>query len=108
MELTERQCAEPRCERVFIPTSSRNRYCLQHRKTKPRDPMHDVIYGTAHRPLGAQVKSRVLAGLAICARCGEPIRPDEPWDLDHRDDRRGYLAPSTTGYALSVRASRSA
>jgi hypothetical protein len=27
----------------------------------------------------------VAAGLAICRRCGEPIRPDEPWDLGHDD-----------------------
>ena len=31
------------------------------------------------------------AGLVNCSRCGEPIQPGEEWDLDHRDDRRGYL-----------------
>ena len=81
MQLTERRkCAEPRCERLFIPKSSRHRYCLEHRRTKPRDPMHDIRYGAAHRRLRAQVASRVRAGLAVCARCGEPIHPNEPWD----------------------------
>jgi hypothetical protein len=40
---------------------------------------------------------RVQAGLVNCARCGNRIRRGEPWDLDHEDDRRGYLGPSHRG-----------
>ena len=29
-----------------------------------------------------------------CARCGESIEPDEPWDLDHDNSRLFYLGPS--------------
>jgi hypothetical protein len=30
----------------------------------------------------------VAAGEANCARCGFPIVPGEPWDLDHEDHDR--------------------
>jgi hypothetical protein len=37
----------------------------------------------------------VERGDAVCARCGEPIRPGESWDLDHAEgDGNGYLGPS--------------
>lgn len=80
-----RRCAEPGCDRHFIPKSIRNRYCLLHRKTKPRDPMHDRKYGTVHRRLRAQWARRVALGGVICSRCGEPIDPRASFDLDHVD-----------------------
>ena len=57
--------------------------------------MHDVRYGPAHRRLRAQLASRVRAGLAVCARCGEPIDPREPWDLGHAPGGgpRAYSGP---------------
>src|SRR5262245_25661856 len=36
----------------------------------------------------------VLAGGVRCARCGEEIRPGEPWDLGHRDGSKvEYTGP---------------
>ena len=91
-----RKCAEPGCDRHFIPKSSRNRFCLKHRKTKPRDPAHYRKYGPGHRRLRAQWASRVAAGGVDCSRCGEPIDPRETWDLDHVDGGgpREYHGPS--------------
>ena len=88
-----RKCAEPGCERYFIPKSSRNRFCLQHRKTKPRDPSHYRKYGPAHRQLRAQWAPRVAAGVVECARCGRLIRPGEAWDLGHIDGQLAYSGP---------------
>jgi hypothetical protein len=52
-------------------------------------------YGRHHQVLRAQVAPAVAAGTVKCARCGKPIRPGEPWDLDHDDtNRKRYLGPS--------------
>ena len=43
---------------------------------------------------GPSSRRRWLAGGVRCARCGEPIRPGEPWDLGHVDgDRSRYAGP---------------
>lgn len=48
----------------------------------------------AHRKLRKEWKVIVEAGGATCARCHLPIAPDAPFDLDHNEDRTGYLGPS--------------
>ena len=89
-----RMCAEAGCERCFKPKSSRNRFCLVHRKTKPRDPSHYRRYGSGHRALRAQWTPRVDAGMVKCTRCGTLIRRGEEWDLGHDDlDRNRYTGP---------------
>jgi hypothetical protein len=42
----------------------------------------------------ARLAPAVAAGTVRCARCGELIGQGEKWELDHRDDGRGWLGPS--------------
>lgn len=39
-------------------------------------------------------KPIVRAGKATCARCGDPIHPEDDGHLDHNAERNGYLGPS--------------
>jgi len=51
-------------------------------------------YGVVHQKTRKRWAPLVAAGDVKCARCGQLIRPGEPWDLDHADDRKGYIGPS--------------
>ena len=51
-------------------------------------------YGAAHQARRRALAPSVASGATKCSRCGEIIRPDEPWDLDHDNSRRFYLGPS--------------
>lgn len=51
-------------------------------------------YGWRHQQARAAVRPLVESGGAACSRCGRLIRPGEPWDLDHTDDRSGYRGPA--------------
>ena len=51
-------------------------------------------YGADHKRARAQYARLVNAGQATCSRCAKPITPGAPWDLDHSDDRTGYLGPA--------------
>jgi len=51
-------------------------------------------YGHTHKLVRRAVAVSVNDGYAVCARCGHPIDPDEPWDLGHDDnDRSRYAGP---------------
>jgi len=47
-------------------------------------------YGGAHRIERARLAVLVAQGGVSCARCGEPIGTNEPWDLGHTDDRTSW------------------
>jgi len=42
-------------------------------------------YGARHKALRAGWTRKVAGGAVVCARCGRPIVPGEPWDLGHDD-----------------------
>lgn len=50
-------------------------------------------YGAAHRRERKRWDHIVRAGNAVCARCREPIAPDEPYDLGHTEDRTTWSGP---------------
>jgi len=47
-----------------------------------------------HRNMRAAIAATVNVGLEMCARCGNQIKRGDKWDLDHADDRLGYLGAS--------------
>ena len=55
---------------------------------------HARGYTNAHVARRRQLEPLVATGTVNCCRCNELIQPGQPWHLDHRDDRSGYLGPS--------------
>jgi hypothetical protein len=45
-------------------------------------------YGTHHQRMRKAAKALVDAGGVNCCRCGKPIPPGAPFDLDHSDEDR--------------------
>jgi hypothetical protein len=48
----------------------------------------------AYKAMRQRLAPVVAMGNVECARCGELIEPGSDWDLDHRDDGKGWLGPS--------------
>lgn len=51
-------------------------------------------YGYAHKKLRKEWVALVEQGGVHCARCSKPIEPGSPFDLDHNEDRTGYIGVS--------------
>jgi hypothetical protein len=64
---------------------------MSSRKQKPYPSQR---YGMAHRAMRKRLAPIVATGTVKCARCDEPISSGDTWQLDHRDDGRGWLGPS--------------
>lgn len=66
-----------------ITNGSRCPECAS-RKDRKRQAARGDRYGQDHRALRREWLPHVRAGIVACTRCGELIRPDDPFDLDHR------------------------
>ena len=66
---------------------------IRRRKNQAR-PYPSQRIGAAHRAMRARLEPVVATGEVGCARCGQLIGQGEEWQLDHRDDGRGWLGPS--------------
>lgn len=73
------------------------------RRRKP--PPASRGYGPAHRAMRRAVAVDVAAGRGVCAKCGQPIRPNDKWDLGHSDDRATYTGPEHASCNRSAGAS---
>lgn len=94
--MPERICALTGCGRHFVPKNGQHRYCTPvHRlRANARSNRGKARYGHSHQEIRRQLERQVASGIVTCARCGDPIIPGEPWDLDHDDNGGGYLGPS--------------
>jgi len=63
-------------------------------------------YDQDHRALREHYRVLVEAGMAECSRCHEPIAAGEDFDLDHTEDRTGYLGPSHVACNRAVKKHR--
>jgi hypothetical protein len=94
-EMAEARCANPECGRLFYKRMRQHRFCTRvcRERAKALSP-RSKRYSYSHEELRRKLAPQVAAGGIACARCGGPIDPGDPWDLDHTEDGTGYLGPS--------------
>lgn len=90
--LRERRCRV--CGARYLPRVWHQLTCSPVCSERLRHVRRLGRYGGTHRQLREAVRSAVEAGGAACVRCGAPIRPGEPWDLDHAQDGVTYRGPA--------------
>lgn len=93
----DRNCANSSCNNVFTPRQAAHYYCC--RRCSNRGSDHSRLcstergYGTQHNRAREQAHRDFIDGQP-CARCGDPLHTGDAMDLDHTDDRTGYLGLS--------------
>lgn len=105
----------PKCARPFVRTKPNQTYCwapcIKQRsgKTPKAATETERGYGKAHAKAREKARAEWQDG-DPCARCGGAMRYGTPVDLDHTDDRTGYLGlshsscnRSTTGRLQDVK-----
>lgn len=89
--------AGKRCNARGCPAiiTNGNTKCPQHQREADaaRGTTTQRGYGHTHQAERARWATILRARPIPCARCGAPIRPGEPFDLGHTDDRNGYIGP---------------
>jgi hypothetical protein len=91
---------QQRCQECRRRQSGANQ---QHGWSSSRVPAKRRGYGQRHKELRESWRLRIAGGeLVPCARCQKPIGTRDAWDLDHTDDRSGYLGPSHRKCNLSA------
>jgi hypothetical protein len=92
--VSEARCSV--CGRTFLRKTGSHRFCsaVCRERSRALQPGRRARYSFSHQELRRRVGRLVVAGAAVCSRCGEPIDPGEPWDLDHEDNGVGYRGPS--------------
>lgn len=91
-QFSARHCE--RCRRSYVPNAWNQKWCASC-QPHARRQVDAALYGSSsgHAAARAAIAPTVDAGGVPCVRCGLPIRPGEPWDLDHGDDPRpGHYA----------------
>lgn len=99
------------CGKASCPHVADGRYCTKHNAEyeQARGSSNQRGYGAGHQALRRAFIPEVLAGMATCWRCKEPIKPDEAWDLGHDDeDRTKYKGPEHSGRCNRAAAGRRA
>ncbi|HXH58457.1 hypothetical protein [Iamia sp.] len=86
-----RSCPTPGCG-ALTTGGKCTTHASQHEQARGRRQQRG--YDNTHDRLRKAWASRVANGTIRCARCQQPIGGDQPWALDHTDDRSGYLGPS--------------
>lgn len=91
MPRAKRICPKPGC-----PNAAIKRYCQDHEREyeRQRGNSNQRGYGSAHQAERTQwVKRIAILGQIQCATCPTQIKPGQPFDLGHTNDRQRYIGP---------------
>lgn len=91
MARAKRICPKPGC-----PQAAVKRYCTEHEREyeRARGSSSQRGYGSQHQTERQRWVKRIqVLGQIQCATCPTIIKPGQPFDLGHNEDRRRYIGP---------------